>query len=339
MVLVVGFAATAVVAFAASQQAVRQRDVARSGQLINESEATTDPTISKLESITAWHLHHSNDARYAMLAAAASPGIATLTGHTDRVHSVAFSLDGQMLASGSFDDTVRLWNVATQQQIGNPLTGYSVAFSHDGKTLASGSYDHTVRLWDVASLTGIATLTGHTYPVLSVAFSPDGKTLASGSRDDTVRLWDMATHRQIGSPLTSHTGWVLSVAFSQTARPWPAAAPMARCGCGMWPPAARLGTPSGPAPARSSRWPSARTARPSPAAAFMTRCSCGMSPTSCTPSHICAPLQNGPSHAVSGRNTEKLAPEGPSHQSQDHHLKAGAGQHAHRLPSPVPGED
>ena len=114
---------------------------------------------------------------------------------------------------------MRLWDVATRRQIGDPLTGHtspvnSVAFSPDGKTLASGSADGTVRLWDVATRRQIGNnLTGGS-AVNSVAFSPDGKTLASGSADDTVRLWDVATGQQIGDPLTGHTGAVNSVAFS-----------------------------------------------------------------------------------------------------------------------------
>jgi WD40 repeat protein len=68
---------------------------------------------------------------------------------------------------------------------------FSVAFSPDGKTLASGSFDKTIRLWDVAKGQPIGVpLTGHTDKVFSVAFSPDGRTLASGSADNTIRLWD-----------------------------------------------------------------------------------------------------------------------------------------------------
>src|SRR5208282_2748410 len=69
----------------------------------------------------------------------------------------------------------------------------SVVFSPDGKTLASGSLDNTIKLWDVARGKDLATLKGHTSAVRSVRFSPDGKTLASGSDDNTIKLWDVAT--------------------------------------------------------------------------------------------------------------------------------------------------
>jgi hypothetical protein len=222
MVLTVCFASAAVFALRASQNATRQRDAAISGQLINESEtlSDSDASIAKLKSLAAWRIHPSDDARFTMLSAAALPGIATLTGHTDSVSSVAFSPDGKTLATGSADKTVRLWDVTTHHQIGNPLTGHadsvsSVAFSPDGKALASGGYDQTLRLWDASTHQQIGNpLTGHTSDVNSVAFSPDGKALASGSVDKTVRLWDVSTHRQIGTPLTGHTSDVLSVAFS-----------------------------------------------------------------------------------------------------------------------------
>ena len=144
----------------------------------------------------------------------------TLTGHVGTVSSVAFNpADGSLLASGSDDNTIRLWNTITGEHI-KTLTGHtrpvsSVAFNPaDGSLLASGSDDNTIRLWNTITGEHIKTLTGHTRPVSSnVAFSPDGSLLASGSDDNTIRLWDGTTGEHIKT-LTGHTEGVLSLAFS-----------------------------------------------------------------------------------------------------------------------------
>jgi WD40 repeat protein len=143
--------------------------------------------------------------------------INTLQGHSKEVYSVAISPDGKTLASGSYDTTIKLWNLATGEQI-RTLKGHSkgvaeVAISPNSKTLASISWDTTIKLWNLATGEQIRTLKGHSSPVLSVAISPDGKILASGSYDTTIKLWNLATGEQIRT-LTGHSSSVLSIAFS-----------------------------------------------------------------------------------------------------------------------------
>ena len=118
-----------------------------------------------------------------------------LEGHTQSIWKTALAPDRRTLASGSYDTTIRLWDILTgdalfvlhehQDGIG------ALAFSPDGTMLASGSRDETVRLWDTTTGEERRVFTGHKSEVAAVAFSPDGGTLASGSWDGTIHLWDI----------------------------------------------------------------------------------------------------------------------------------------------------
>ncbi len=143
--------------------------------------------------------------------------VATFSGHTNLVRAIAFSADGKLLATGSFDSCWRLWDIATSQPlgcyVGHTNWIWDLVFSPDSKLLASCSADRTVRLWDVATGETLHIFEGHTQEVVAVQFSPNGRELASSSGDRTIKIWEVETRSLLGT-LSGHVDRVLSIGYS-----------------------------------------------------------------------------------------------------------------------------
>jgi WD40 repeat protein len=203
----------------------RQQAIAsRAGELAAQSVALreTNFEVSLLLGVEAFNTYDSIQTRGALM-----NNVYTnlqlqsyLNNSTDVVDSVAFSPDGTMLAS-SGGNAVILWDVETQQPIGEPLNRYNdstgIAFSPDGKILAWGTWS-TIILWDVKTGKRIGeSLKGHNESITDIAFSPDGKTLASGG-ENTIILWDVETQQPIGEPLKRHIDFITDIEFSPDGR-------------------------------------------------------------------------------------------------------------------------
>ncbi len=137
-------------------------------------------------------------------------------GHSGWVRSLAWSPDGKVLASGSRDTTIQLWDVETgmprQDFKGHAKEIYCLAWSPDGQTLASGAGDKSIRLWNFETGKLQQILTGHTGAVRSVVWSSNGLSLVSGSTDDTLRYWNLNTSQ--ASIIEGHTNHVTGVSIS-----------------------------------------------------------------------------------------------------------------------------
>ncbi len=141
----------------------------------------------------------------------------TLRDHHNFVTTTGFSPDGKTLASGSWDQTAKIWNAVTGKEIAS-LKGHErevidLDFSPDGLLLATGSGDETAKIWDIKNRKVLHTLKGHSGNVRAVAFQNKGKQLATGGEDTLVKLWDVLSGKEIRT-FKGHTGAVVSLSFS-----------------------------------------------------------------------------------------------------------------------------
>src|SRR5580704_2416575 len=132
-------------------------------------------------------------AAFASTDASPQPELALQTAHTGSVYTAVFSHDGKYVASGSQDNSIRLWNTHTGDLV-RTLTGHngavkSLSFSPDDKFLASGSDDGTIRIWRVPDGAMLQRWVADEDTVQSVRFSPDGKVLVSGGGDNAIKVW------------------------------------------------------------------------------------------------------------------------------------------------------
>jgi WD40 repeat protein/serine/threonine protein kinase len=139
------------------------------------------------------------------------------SGHTGEMGGVAFSPDGRYAVSGSSDETARLWDIESGQEL-QILTGHTagvkaVAFSPDGRYVLTGSDDNTARLWEAATGQELQILADHGASVYEVAFSPNGKYIVTAADGTGAWLWDLETRQQIG--VFDEGGYVTGLAISQ----------------------------------------------------------------------------------------------------------------------------
>ncbi len=139
--------------------------------------------------------------------------------HTDTVRALAFSPDGHTLATGSWDGSIKLWDIESGALLWTSWFTDNIeclTFAPDGRTLASGGDDATVQLWDAHTGARRQTLSGPTGPVFALAWSPDGRLLASGGVDRVIRLWELSWAQSETSVrmLAGHTNWALGLAFA-----------------------------------------------------------------------------------------------------------------------------
>ncbi|ORY36344.1 WD40 repeat-like protein [Rhizoclosmatium globosum] len=142
--------------------------------------------------------------------------IGELVGHERRVARVAFHPSGRYIGTTSFDQTWRLWDSETTQELllqeGHSREVFAIGFQGDGALVATAGYDAIGRVWDLRSGRSIMVLQGHVKPILSLDWSPNGHILATGSEDNAIRIWDVR-QAKCTYIVPAHTNLVSTVKF------------------------------------------------------------------------------------------------------------------------------
>ncbi|MBV9845549.1 MAG: WD40 repeat domain-containing protein [Kutzneria sp.] len=212
----------------ANREITAQRDSILAAQVATQAVHlyASNPALAAQLALAAYRLSPTPQTRAALITSTSIP----LTGQTQNISWVAFSHNGHLLATASFDHTVRLWDItdpshprATVTLTGSTDTLLGLAISNDDHVVAAAGADRVIWLWDItdpARPMPLPALSGHTDTVYGLAFSPHSRVLASGSFDHTVRLWNLADpmRPEVLPTLTDHTLNVKQVAFSPDGR-------------------------------------------------------------------------------------------------------------------------
>ena len=192
------------------------------GQLVGRLPSSGDATVTRLlQQAQDWRAAAWLRPLFPTLTQSAGPLLRTLEGHTGDVTAVAVTPDGRYAISGSWDKTLRVWDLARGEAV-HTLKGhrdlvYAVAVTPDGRHVVSGSADKTLKVWDLVRGEAVHTLRGHEGKVRAVAVTSDGRYAISGSRDETLRVWDLARGEAVHT-LEGHTSPVEAVAVTPDGR-------------------------------------------------------------------------------------------------------------------------
>jgi WD40 repeat protein len=216
--------ALGVVALISRNEAIEQRDQARSRELAASaiSQLEVDPERSLLLALEAVDIAHSGPADDALRRALVSSHLrAVMPGHRDAITSLDLSPDGERVITASSDRTARIFDSARGRPL-QVLRGHGrrvgdASFAPDGRRVVTASADGTARIWDAASGEALATLRHDRGAVNAAEFSRDGGRIVTAGDDGTARVWDAQSGRQVAL-LSGHRGEVMGASFDPSGR-------------------------------------------------------------------------------------------------------------------------